>query len=117
MCFYDSYKFSCRDWKWGNFRAHCSKEYRMGETCGLRMIYQTIDREEKCTYCEKIEKKMRRRQKALEDRARWQEEPHRFKASIEKAAQDIAQLEAEINALIVEKDAKYAQIGSSKRRG
>ncbi|KXT07292.1 hypothetical protein AC578_409 [Pseudocercospora eumusae] len=117
MCFYDMYKFSCRDWKWGNFRQHCQKEYRTGETCGTKLIYQTIDQPDKCTFCEKIEKKLRRRQKAAEDRQRWMQEPQRFRASIEKATEDIANLTREIQQLQMDKDAKYHNVGNTKRRG
>ncbi|KXT12777.1 hypothetical protein AC579_1807 [Pseudocercospora musae] len=117
MCFYDMYKFSCRDWKWGNFRQHCQKEYRTGETCGTKLIYQTIDQPDKCTFCEKIEKKLRRRQKAAEDRQRWMQEPQRFRASIEKATEDITNLTREIQQLQMDKDAKYHNVGNTKRRG
>jgi hypothetical protein len=117
MCFYECYKFSCRDWKWGNFKQHCNREYRTGETCGMKLLYCTIDLADKCTFCEKIEKKKRRLDKAVADRARWMREPSRFSASIEKATADIAQLTADMQKLMAEKDAKYHNVGNTKRSG
>lgn len=117
MCFFECYKFSCRDWKWGNFKQHCNREYRTGETCGMKMIFCTIDLPDKCAFCEKIEKKLRRREKAMSDRARWLQEPHRFKASIEKAAEDILTLEREITIIQAEKDRRYQNVGNTKRSG
>lgn len=115
MCFYDNYKFACQDWKWGNFKQHCQKEYRMGETCGMKMVYNTILLAEKCPWCEKIEKKLRRREKAKADITRWAAEPGRYRASIEKAQDDITSLEGEIYNLQLEKDRRYASIGNGRR--
>lgn len=117
MCYYDNYKYACGDWKWGNFRQHCQKEYRTGETCGMKMIYQTIPLPDQCTPCEKINKKKRRREKAIQDVQRWQREGSKFKASIEKAIGDIKQLELEITNLIADKDKRYTNIGNTRRAG
>ncbi|KAL2075906.1 hypothetical protein VTL71DRAFT_849, partial [Oculimacula yallundae] len=37
MCFYDSITRDCGCTKWHHFRLHCYKEYRIGETCGLKL--------------------------------------------------------------------------------
>lgn len=79
------------------------------------MIFQTIMLEEKCTSCEKIEKKLRRREKALSDHARWSREGTRYKASMEKALEEVAQLEQEIRNLQIEKDRRYAAVGNPRR--
>lgn len=115
MCYYDNYKYACQDWKWGNFRQHCQQEYRTGETCGMKMIYRTIGLPEHCAFCEKIEKKERRIAKARSDVARWAVEPHRYRASIEKAQDDIHALKLEIDLIQSEKDRRYANIGNSRR--
>lgn len=115
MCYYDNFKYACLDWKWGNFRQHCQKEYRTGETCGMKMIFQTIMLAEKCPSCEKIEKKLRRRAKALSDHARWAKDGSKFKASMEKALEEVAQLEREIRSLQAEKDRRYAAVGNPRR--
>lgn len=115
MCYYENFQYSCRDWKWGNFRQHCQKEYRTGETCGMKMIFATYQLPQKCTACEKIEKKKRRREKALSDIARWQRDGGKFRASIEKAQDDVRQLELEIANMIAEKDRRYVNIGNTRR--
>ncbi|PIA95779.1 hypothetical protein CB0940_10652, partial [Cercospora beticola] len=115
MCFFECYKYSCRDWRWGNFRQHCNREWRLGETCDMKLLYCTIDLPNKCTFCEKIETKLRKRERALSDRERWLEEPQRFHASIQKATEDIEVLEREITAAQAEKDRKYQNVGNTKR--
>ncbi|SMQ45999.1 unnamed protein product [Zymoseptoria tritici ST99CH_3D7] len=115
MCYYDNFKFACQDWKWGNFRQHCQKEYRTGETCGMKMIYNTMLLAEKCPSCEKIEKKLRRRDKAMSDWKRWSQQGGKFKASMEKAVEDVKTLEREIEALQREKERRYAAVGNARR--
>ncbi|KAK4634498.1 hypothetical protein CLAFUW4_00051 [Fulvia fulva] len=115
MCYYDNYIFHCRDWKWGNFRQHCNREYRTGETCGMKMIFATHQLPDKCPFCEKIEKKIRRRDKAISDYKRWAMEPGKYKASMEKAREDVRVLEGEIQKLQSEKDARYLAVGNSRR--
>jgi hypothetical protein len=60
VCFYDQYVFKCRDFRWGNFNKHCTKEYRRGETCGTKLINDVLPQTKDCTLCEKIERKTRR---------------------------------------------------------
>ena len=115
MCFYEQYVYACRDWKWGNFRQHCQAEYRIGETCGMKMVYQALGLPDKCKLCLKIEAKERRRAKHIDDYNRWRREPKRYQASIEKALGDIKVLEGEINGLKSEKHDRYRAIGNSRR--
>ncbi|KAK6435214.1 hypothetical protein LTR95_008599 [Oleoguttula sp. CCFEE 5521] len=115
MCFYDQYQFACRDWKWGNFRQHCQKEYRTGETCGMKMIYQTLGLPEKCKFCQRIEAKQRRLAKHKDDYQRWAQEPSRYRASMEKALEEIKALANEIHSLAAEKNDRYKMIGNSRR--
>lgn len=95
MCFYEQKLFTCGDSRWGHFREHCSREYRRGETCGMKLVYQTYQLDEKCRLCIKIETKTRRREAELDRVARWSRESNRFKASIEKSRQIITELEKE----------------------
>ncbi|WPB07380.1 uncharacterized protein RHO25_012041, partial [Cercospora beticola] len=81
----------------------------------MKLLYCTIDLPNKCTFCEKIETKLRKRERALSDRERWLEEPQRFHASIQKATEDIEVLEREITAAQAEKDRKYQNVGNTKR--
>jgi len=115
MCYYDNSKFVCGDWKWGNFRQHCQKEYRRGETCGMKMVFQTLQLAEKCTFCEKIERKQRRYDKLVADYQRWARDGDKFRASMEKAMEDARLLQYEINVLKQEKEAKYKMIGNTRR--
>ncbi len=99
MCFFDQHKFQCGDYKWGHFRQHCNREYRTGETCGMKLIMQTYPMNQKCKICDKIETKLRRKG-AEEDRIRrWRKEPAKFSASIDKSNDMIRVLEKELSDL------------------
>lgn len=78
-------------------KLQCELEYRMGETCGMApkpldgYIHQV---QEQCRYCKEMQPKLRRLQKAQSDLARWQEEdPVMWRASIEKAQNEIKGLQ------------------------
>lgn len=115
MCYYDQYVFHCKDWKWGNFRQHCDREYRTGETCGLKLVYQPLALSETCKACQRIQAKYRRRDKHIQDIKRWSQDPTRFRASIEKAANEIKLLDGEIRQITEEKNAKYLSVGNHRR--
>ena len=110
MCFYENHRFSCGDWRWGNFRQHCQREYRTGETCGTKMIFRTVDLADKCTMCEKIERKKRRYEKAQSDYNRWLHDSSR-QASAAKAYEDMNNLYQELARLVEEKNSRYRMIG------
>ena len=112
MCFFDQYRFICGDWKWDKFRQHCNREYRIGETCGMKLIMQTICMPTKCKLCEKIETKLRRRAAEVERINRWQATPASFKASIDKALAEIRSLDAEIHQLNCERGERLQDIGN-----
>ncbi|CAL8578867.1 hypothetical protein XPA_004638 [Xanthoria parietina] len=96
MCFFDQHRFACGDWKWGHFRQHCNREYRTGETCGMKLIMQTVPVSQKCKLCDKIDTKQRRRN-AEEDRVnRWKREGGKFRASIDRSYDMIRSLDKEI---------------------
>ncbi len=59
MCFCDQWEFACKCFKWGPFRQHCSKEYRTGETCGMKLVMNRHQSAEKCKICTKIDTKER----------------------------------------------------------
>jgi hypothetical protein len=88
MCFFDQTLYRCGDYKWKTFRQHCAKEYRTGETCGMKLIMNCVeDRSKSCKICGLIATKLRRRQKEVERIKRWKSEGNR-KASI-GASEDI----------------------------
>jgi len=98
MCFYDQEEYICTDWKWGHFRGHCNKEYRTGETCGMKLVYQKLCVPRKCTRCEAVDTKLRERQELVERIERWQQET-RYPASVERGLEELAQLDEQIKAL------------------
>jgi hypothetical protein len=109
MCFYDQKRMACGDHKWGHFRQHCSKEYRTGETCGMKLVMQTYEVQEKCRTCEKLDTKRRAIRKEEDRIKRWKREGGRT-ASIEKAEEDIARLQQEIYYLECERYNKKQQL-------
>ncbi|KAH9838813.1 hypothetical protein Tdes44962_MAKER08177 [Teratosphaeria destructans] len=116
MCFYENYKYACNDWKWGNFRQHCQKEYRTGETCGTKMIFQTTLLADKCSMCEKIERKKRRYEKHKSDYQRWNStDPQKYRFSIEKAVEEMKSLAQEISTLMADKERRHNMIGNPRR--
>ena len=74
MCFYDVNEMQCCCWKWGHFRQHCAKEYRTGETCGMKLVMNRYQLPEKCKICTKIDTKERMMRKGEERIRRWQKE-------------------------------------------
>ncbi|KAH8164949.1 hypothetical protein CIB48_g3292 [Xylaria polymorpha] len=96
MCFFDQTRWNCGYWRWGHFREQCNKEYRTGETCGLKFVYNTISEPEDCKLCKDIEKKKRKFNKLHSDITRWQRETNRS-ASIEKAHRDMIEVQQAID--------------------
>lgn len=111
MCFYNQKYFSCGDWAWGGFAAKCNHEYRMGETCGMKLVNQTDYVQGQCKLCEKIDTKHRRRKGEAERIARWSREGSVMKASMEKSQTMVQDLEQEIRQLEHERQVKQMTIG------
>lgn len=102
MCFYDQFQMQCGDHKWGHFRQHCSKEYRTGETCGMKLAMATYLKAEKCKLCGKIDTKNNKLNKEWNNIQRWQKEQQlgtRREASIDAAYHNIQNLQYEIDQL------------------
>lgn len=115
MCYYEQCVYTCNDYKWGNFKAHCNKEYRIGETCGMKFVHHTLALKDKCKVCEKIATKERRLVKQLDDIKRWEKEGNKKSASIEKAWVTVDALEREVLQLRGSRDAKrMTGIGSGR---
>lgn len=75
----------------------------------MKLIMQTVPTGTKCKLCEKIETKMRRRGAEVDRIGRWQREPHRFSASIEKSMDLIRGLDGEIYELGCERTRRLQQ--------
>ena len=96
MCFFDQHRFACGDWKWGHFRQHCNREYRTGETCGMKLIMQTVPTVAKCKLCDKLDTKQRRRNAEMDRIQRWLKEGGKFRASIDRSYEMVKALDKEI---------------------
>lgn len=95
MCYYEMSRWRCGFWKWGKFRQQCNKEYRTGETCGMKLVYQTLDEPDVCRLCQDIEKKQRRIDKMSRDIDRWRREGNRT-ATIERTTTEMYEVEGQI---------------------
>ncbi|KAL1898475.1 hypothetical protein Sste5346_003378 [Sporothrix stenoceras] len=109
MCYFEQTRWACGYWKWGNFRQQCPKEYRTGETCGLKLVYATVYRNETCKLCDQIEKKNRRLEKLQRDVERWQHEGNR-PATIEKTQNDINEIAERVNRLYQDHVGRQASV-------
>lgn len=114
MCYYDQDRYTCGDYTWRNFRQHCNMEYRTGETCGMKLIYQTNDVARKCTTCDEVDRKMRKREKLAANIQRWSREGGKS-ASIEVAYEDIAEIDEQLKKLYSRLTAARSNIGNSSR--
>ncbi|THW30162.1 hypothetical protein D6D02_02350 [Aureobasidium pullulans] len=114
MCFFDQVMWTCGDWKWDRFRQHCNREYRTGETCGMKLVYAVARSNDKCKICQKIDTKLRRRAAEVTKIQRWQSEGSKLKASIERSYEIIKDLDQEIYQLQIEKQRKTQAIGKAR---
>ncbi|KAK1834630.1 hypothetical protein QBC39DRAFT_237553, partial [Podospora conica] len=95
MCYYDQIQWSCGYSRWGQFREQCDKEYRTGETCGLKLINNTTRIAGECIYCTSIPKRERALQKMADDVARWRSEGH-MEAAILHTTEAMAEIQGQI---------------------
>ncbi|KAI9148984.1 hypothetical protein HJFPF1_11028 [Paramyrothecium foliicola] len=105
MCFFEQTTWTCGMWKWGRFREKCPKETRTGETCGLRLVYITMDKPEVCHICELLNKKYRRMAKWASDIERWQREGDR-PATIARGMEELAALQEDVAKLYIDHNSK-----------
>ena len=45
MCYFERIDYACGDWKWGNMKEQCPREWRTRETCGAKLSSEV------CTSC------------------------------------------------------------------
>jgi hypothetical protein len=67
----------------------------MGETCGLKLVYDTKVEADKCKLCHDTEKKQRRYDKMYRDVERWQREGNRS-ATIERTCGEMQDVLSQI---------------------
>ena len=66
-----------------------------GETCGMKLVFETTFEGDICKVCKDIEKKQRKWNKLSSDITRWRQEGNR-KATIEKAEKDLDDVEKSV---------------------
>lgn len=94
MCYFEQKRWKCGYWRWGHFRQQCNKEYRIGETCGLKLVGHRVDVEDKCKLCHDIDRKTRRLKKMADDMARWRRDGNR-PATIERTQDEYMLVESQ----------------------
>ncbi|OAQ58110.2 hypothetical protein VFPPC_11318 [Pochonia chlamydosporia 170] len=110
MCYFDQTQWACGYWRWGHFRQQCNKEYRMGETCGLKLVYEIKVEHDVCKLCHDTEKKQRRYDKMYRDVQRWQQEANR-NAIIETTCGEMQEISGQIYRLNEEHEFRVQEIG------
>ena len=78
----------------------------MGETCGKRMIYETVPMPEVCPVCKQIETKLRRLAAAQEKYRRWEHDRSR-QASKAKIQEEMGSIAEEISQLQRKRSGEY----------
>lgn len=101
MCYYEQKRWRCGYWRWAKFRRQCNKEYRTGETCGLKLVWATQDELDQCRLCYEMERKQRRLKKMAADMERWRREGNR-PATIERTQGEYSDVEKQLAALQIE---------------
>lgn len=109
MCFYEQQIFNCGDHKWGRFRAHCNKEYRTGETCGMKLIFESSRVNTRCQMCKKYDVILRKISQAKERVQRWESEDIN-PVSTDKERACIAQWQRELRDIEMMKAAKMRSV-------
>lgn len=114
MCYYEMFRWECGDWKWGNFRQHCEREYRMGETCGTKLIFATTPLQGYCQLCQNIQKKQRRLQKAMTDFKRFRADPTK-QATAQVKWEEVIELQQEIKRMEDDLKLRRNAVGNNRR--
>ncbi len=114
MCFFERTQFQCGSWKWGRFREQYDKEYRTGETCGLKLVFCTQYAIGAYGPCRNIAKKQRRVEKMTADIERWRGEGNR-PATIERTEYDLDIIRRSISDL-QKQHLKGEEFGGSRRQ-
>lgn len=109
MCYYYQTRWRCGYWRWGKFRMQCNKEYRIGETCGLKLMYERHDVASKCKLCGEMERKRRRYDKMARDVERWRNMPDR-KATLEKTLEIMDEVYAHLFRMQSEHDVRRGSL-------
>ncbi|KAJ3456804.1 hypothetical protein MRS44_016827 [Fusarium solani] len=113
MCYFEQTRWACGYWRWGHFRQQCNNEYRPGETCGLKLVYDTKTEFDVCKLCHDTEKKQRRYDKMYRDVQRWHREGNRS-ATIERTCGEMHDIMGQIYRMREEHDHRLQSLGDTK---
>lgn len=83
----------------------------MGETCGLKLVYETKQDMDVCKICHDIEKKQRRYDKMQRDVQRWQREGGR-PATVERTVGEMHDVAGQIYRLSDEHESRLQSLGT-----
>ncbi|KAF5696850.1 ankyrin repeat [Fusarium mundagurra] len=108
-CYFEQTRWACGYWRWGACRQQCTKD-RMGETCGLKLVYETKTEPDVCKLCHDTEKKQRRYDKMYRDVQRWQREGNRT-ATIERTCGEMQDVLGQIYRMREEHDHRLQSLG------
>lgn len=86
----------------------------MGETCGMKLLNETLYVKGDCRLCQTIQAKKRKMQKAKDDYARWKDDPQR-QASAGVKIDELKELHMEIVRLEEERRIKSNSVGNPRR--
>ena len=76
----------------------------------MKLIMQTVPVSQKCKLCDKLDTKHRRKLAEMERISRWEREPGRFSASIDRSWDIVRALEKEISDLGYERQRRRQAI-------
>ena len=82
----------------------------MGETCGLKLVYETRVEHDVCKLCQDTEKKQRRYDKMYRDVERWQREGNRS-ATIERTCTEMRDVLGQIYRLKEDHEIRLQSLG------
>lgn len=82
----------------------------MGETCGLKLVYDTRREGDICKLCHDTEKKQRRLDKMYRDVERWHREGNR-RATIERTNGEIREVSEQIYRMREEHHSRISSLG------
>lgn len=86
----------------------------MGETCGLKLVYETKTESDVCKLCHDVEKKQRRYDKMHRDVLRWQREGGR-PATVERTCGEMEEVMGQIYRLNEEHNQRLQSLGQVRR--
>lgn len=87
----------------------------MGETCGLKLVYETKVEHDVCKLCHDTEKKQRRYDKMYRDVQRWQMEGNR-NATIERTCGEMEEVVGQIQRMRDEHGHRLQSLGQVREK-